>query len=293
MNRLSNEKRAKILHLLVEGTSMRAITRLEGVGINTVTRLMMAAGAAAWAYHDSHVCGIPGHRRLECDELWSFIYSKQKNVDFAKAAPPSAGDAWTFTAIDADYKVIISYLVGQRDQQTAIDFMEDLWYRLDDRPQISTDGLRAYVPAVDCNFGEEVDFAQIIKDFQRRWWKDGKYSPEEVVTVTKRVVTGNPDMDTVSTSMVERHNLSIRMGNRRYTRLTNAFSKRLDKHQAMLNLWLLHYNWCRKHRSLGTTPAYAMGLADDVKDFDWIVELIDARAPKPNRPKTYNKRRVA
>ena len=291
MNRLSTERRARILNLLVEGVSMRAITRLEGVGINTVARLVDAAGEAAAAYHDEHVRGIQGRRRIECDEVWAFVYAKKRNVPTAKAAPEHAGDAWTFSAIDANSKLVVSYLVGDRDGQSALALMDDLRSRLEDRPQISTDGLSTYVEAVEGAFGGDVDFAQVVKEYGRHPEDDERrYSPAVCTSIEKRRVEGNPDMALANTSYVERSNLTMRMGNRRFTRLTNAFSKKLEKHAAMVNLFFLHYNFCRIHKTLRVTPAMEAGVDDTVRDVEWIARLVEARDPKPNRPKTYRKR---
>lgn len=237
---------------------MRAITRLEGVGINTVARLIDAAGEAAAAYHDEHVRGIGGNRRIECDEVWAFVYAKARTVPRAKAAPKDAGDAWTFSAIDANSKLVVSYLVGDRDGQSAIELMDDLRSRLEDRPQISTDGLSACVEAIEGAFGGRVE--------------------------------GDPDMRKANTSYVERHNLTMRMGNRRFTGLTNAFSKKIEKHSAMVSLFFLHYNFCRIHKTLRVTPAMEAGIETTARDTTWIAELIAARARKPNRPKKYRNR---
>ena len=291
MNRLSIKQRARIINLLIEGVSMRAITRLEGVGINTVARLLDAAGDAAIAYHDEHVRGIQGHRRIECDEVWAFVYAKEKNVPRAKAAPDGAGHAWTFTAIDAQSKVCMSYLVGDRDGESALALMDDLRGRLEDRPQISTDGLAAYIEAVEGAFGGDVDFAQIIKEYVKSDGDDERrYSPATCTNVRKRRIEGRPDMSKANTSYVERSNLTVRMGNRRFTRLTNAFSKRVHKHASMIALFFLHYNFCRIHKTLRVTPAMEAGIDHTVRDCEWIAELVAARDPKPNRPKTYAKR---
>lgn len=271
---------------------MRAITRLEGVGINTVGRLLVDAGNAAQAHHDVTVKDIGGHRCIECDEAWSFVYAKNKNVPYAVAAPEGAGDVWTWSAIDADSKLVVSYLVGLRGEQYAIEFMDDLRSRLEDRPQITTDGLAAYVGAIEGAFGGDVDFAQILKVYEQGWYIDseGYWIATEHVRSDKRIVEGNPNEDRISTSYIERSNLTMRMCNRRFARRTNAFSKRLERHKSMTALFFLYYNFCRRHRSLRTTPAIAAGLDTVQRDLEWIVELIDARAPKPNRPRTYRKR---
>ena len=292
MNKLSTPKRAKILNMLVEGMSMRSITRIENVGINTVARLIADAGEACAAYHDEHVRNIAGHRRIECDEVWAFVYAKKANVRDAKAAPENAGDAWTFSALDADSKLIVSYLVGPRNGASAIDLMDDLRSRLEDRPLISTDGLKAYIGGVEGAFGGDVDFIQVIKSYGKEPQKGGErhYSPPVCTGIRKKVVEGNPSKKRSGTSYVERSNLTLRMGNRRFTRLTNAFSKNLDKHMAMVHLFFMHYNFCRIHKTLGVTPAMEAGITDTLRDMSWIVGLIDARAKKPNRPKTYRKR---
>ena len=293
MNKLSTAKRVMILSMLVEGMSMRAISRTVGVSINTVTKMLVDAGEACAAYHDEHVRGIRGHRRIECDEIWAFVYAKERAVPHAKAAPDGAGDVWTFTALDADSKLIMSYLVArERDGETALAFMDDLRSRLENRPQLTTDGLIAYVGDVEGAFGGDVDFAQVIKMYGKEPGEDNerRYSPPVCTAIEKRRIEGNPDMRKANTSYVERQNLSMRMGMRRFTRLTNAFSKRAEKHWAMLSLYFVHYNFCLQHKTLRVTPTMEAGLTNEIRDMEWIVSLIDARAPAPNRPKTYRKR---
>ena len=275
---------------------MRSITRLTGVSINTVAKLLNDAGHACAAYHHEHVRGIRGHGRIECDEIWSFVYAKERAVPRTKAAPDGAGDAWTFTAIDADAKLILSYLIsGERDGQTALAFMDDIRSRLEDRPQVSTDGLVVYQEAVEGAFGGDVDFAQVVKEYGKEPGEDNerRYSPPVCTNIEKRRIEGNPDMRKANTSYVERHNLTMRMGMRRFTRLTNAFSKRVEKHWAMVSLYTLHYNFCRIHKTLKVTPAMEARLTSQLRDMEWIVSLIDARAPKPNRPKTYRTRQIS
>ena len=290
MRKLATAKRAQILAMLVEGMSMRAVTRITGVSINTVTKLLMDAGEAAAAYHDDHVRGVTASR-IECDEVWSFVYAKQKNVASAKAAPEGAGDAWTWTAIDAESKLLVSWMIGRRDSMTALYLMDDLRDRLANRVQLTTDGHRAYLEAVEAAFGPEIDYAMLVKLYGKGGGEpETRYSPSECIGTRKMVVQGNPDREKISTSYIERHNLTVRMGVRRFTRLTNAFSKRIERHAAHLALFLLHYNFCRIHKTLRTTPAMAAGLDTTVRDCEWIVGLIDARAPKPNRPTKYKKR---
>ena len=272
---------------------MRSITRITGASINTVAKILNDAGDACAAYHDEHVRGIRGHRRVECDEIWAFVYAKEWAVRHAKSAPSGAGDAGTFTAIDADAKLIVSYLVsGERDGESALAFMDDLRSRLEDRPQVSTEGLSAYLGAVEGAFGGDVDFAQVIKAYGKEPGEDNerRYSPPVCTDIEKRRVEGNPDLRKANTSYVERHNLTMRMGMRRFTRLTNGFSKRVEKHVAMVSLYTLHYNFCRIHKTLKVTPAMEAGLTGELRDMEWIVSLIDARTPTPNRPKTYRKR---
>ena len=266
---------------------MRAITRITGVSIHTVAKLLEDAGRACAAHHDETVRGIAGPRRIECDEIWGFVYAKKRTVPHAKSAPEGAGDAWTFTAIDAQSKLITAYLVsGERDGPTALQFMDDLRSRLEDRPQLTTDGLKAYAEAVEGAFGGDVDYSQVVKQYGQEPGTDNerRYSPPVCTKVEKRKVGGYPDMRKANTSYVERHNLTIRMGNRRFTRLTNAFSKRVEKHVAMLHLFFLHYNFCRLHATLRVTPAMEAGLTDQVHDCTWIVGLIDAAAPPRKKP---------
>ena len=284
MNKLPTEKRAQIIGMLVEGMSMRSITRLTGVSINTVTKLLRDAGAAADAYHHAHVRGVTGRRHIQCDEIWAFVYAKERNVERAKSAPPEAGDVYTFTALDADSKLMLSYVVGPRDGRTALEFMDDLRGRIEDRPQISTDGFSAYPDAVDGAFGGDVDFAQVIKTYGRDETDvDGarRYSPPVCTSMEKEPVWGDPDMRKANTSYVERSNLTIRMSVRRFTRLTNAFSKKLENHCAMLSLYFLHYNFCRQHKTTRVTPAMEAGIEKTFRDHEWIVGLIDAMAPEP------------
>ena len=291
MNKLPVEKRAQILAMLVEGMSMRSVSRLADVSINTVSKLLVDAGEACAAYHDAAVRNVNASK-VQCDEIWSFCYAKQKNVARAKKAPAEAGDVWTWTAIEADSKLIISYLIGGRDGEYALAFMDDVRSRLANRVQLTTDGHKAYLAAVDEAFGADVDYAQLIKLYGEPEGKgsERRYSPSECTGVERRYVEGTPNYKDVSTSYVERHNLSIRMGNRRFTRLTNAFSKKLANHIHMLSLYFVHYNFCRIHKSLKCTPAQEARLVEDVRNMAWIVSLIDARAPKPGPRGPYKKR---
>ncbi len=287
MNKLPLHKRVQILAMMVEGSSMRSISRVVGCSINTVTKTLVDAGEACASYHNENVRNVTASR-IQCDEIWSFCYAKKKNVKTAKAAPEGAGDVWTWTALDADSKLIVSYLVGGRDAGYANEFMDDVASRLANRVQMTTDGHKAYLEAVEGAFGADVDYAQLIKLYGASSESaKGRYSPAECTGIKKRTVEGNPDEKHVSTSYVERQNLTMRMSMRRFTRLTNAFSKKVDNHIHMLSLYFVHYNFCRIHKTLKVTPAMEAGLTDTLHDMEWIVSLIDARAKKPGRPKTY------
>jgi len=275
MNRLPTEKRVQILHMLVEGSSMRAISRVVGVSINTVTKLLINAGNACIAYHDEHVRGLSS-KRVQCDEIWAFCYAKQKNVLYAKKAPDSAGDIWTWTAIDADSKLIVSWLVGARDAEYANVFMQDVADRLTNRVQLTTDGHIPYLEAVEGAFGAAVDFAQLVKMYGTAPDAEMRYSPPVCVGTKKDVFEGAPDKKHISTSYVERQNLSMRMGMRRFTRLTNAFSKKFENHCHSLALYFTYYNFVKIHGSLRMSPAMAAGVTDRLWEIEDLVEVVDA-----------------
>ena len=283
MNRLDRAKRATILHLLVEGTSLRATARLTKTSINTVTRLLVEAGDACAAYHDQAVRHVKS-KRVQVDEIWTFTYAKDKNVPMAKAAPEGAGDTWTWTALDADSKLIISWLMGPRDAGSAYTMMHDLADRLTTRVQLTSDGLRLYVGAVEDAFGADIDYSQLIKLYGAPQEPETRYSPATCHGIIEKRVTGCPDPKHVSTSYVERQNLNIRMGIRRFTRLTNAFGKKLENQVHAFSLYLVYYNFCRIHKSLRMSPAMAAGVSDTLRDMEWIVDLIDARTPAPKKP---------
>ena len=278
--------------MLIEGMSMRAISRVAcvgdkvGVSINSVAKLLVDAGEACAAYHDEYVRDV-SLNKVQCDEIWSFVYCKDKTVKRAKAAPREAGDVWTWTALDADNKMILSYTIGDRSGMTAIELMDDLRSRLANRLQLTTDGHKAYLEAVEGAFGGDADYAMLVKLYGEETGSKGhekKYSPSECVGAHKRVVEGRPKEEDISSSYVERSNLTMRMGMRRYTRLTNAFSKKLENHAHMCALFFLHYNFVRIHQTLRVSPAMAAGVTDTLHDMDWIVDLIDARAPKRKKP---------
>ena len=283
MNRLSTAKRATILSMLVEGSSLRSISRITGASINTVTKLLVAAGEACIAYHDQHVRNVHA-KRVQVDEIWQFCYAKQRNVETAKAAPEGAGDTWTWTALDADSKLIVSWLLGQRDGIAAYTFMMDLAARLTDRVQLTSDGLKVYEGAVEDAFGADVDYAKLIKVFGDTRETSVRYSPGECKGTSKVTVQGEPDPAHVNTAYVERHNLTMRMSMRRFTRLTNAFSKKFNNHMYALALYFVHYNFCRVHKTLRVSPAMEAGLTDTLHDAEWIVGLMDANALTPAKP---------
>ena len=290
MNKLKTETRIQILNMLVEGCSMRSISRTTGVSINTVSKLLVDAGEACAKYHDEKVWGIQS-QRVQVDEIWSFVYAKQKNVIKAKSAPEGAGDAWTWTAIDADSKLIISYLIGGRDSEYALEFMQDVSNRLANRVQLTSDGHKAYLNAVEDVFGLDVDYAQLVKLYGKAPESSkGRYSPSEYLKSQPTIITGNPDPLKISTSFAERQNLTMRMSMRRFTRLTNGFSKKLENHIHMLSLYFVHYNFCRIHKTLRVTPAMESGLISEVKDMKWICDLIDANESAPKKRGPYKKR---
>lgn len=295
MNKLPMNKRVQILSMLCEGSSMRSISRVCNVSINTVTKLLEDAGEACARFHYDTVRGVKA-KKVQCDEIWSFCYSKDKNVPTAKAAPADAGNVWTWTAIDADSKLILSYMVGGRDGETANFFIQDLKDRIDGRVQLTTDGYKAYLEAVAASFHDDgVDYAMLVKLYGEPSGgsDERRYSPAECTGAKKTRITGSPDEKHISTSYVERQNLTMRMSMRRFTRLTNAFSKKLDNHIHALSLYFVFYNFCRIHKSLRTTPAMAAGLTDKLMGFEDIVGLVDAAAPKPGRPAKYKRKSVA
>jgi IS1 family transposase len=292
VNKLPHAKRRQILAMLCEGSSMRSISRIADVSINTVSKLLVEAGEAALAIHEETVRNVKASR-VQCDEIWSFCYAKDKNVPAAKDAPEGAGDVWTWTAIDADTKLIVSYFVGDRSGQSAIALMDDLRARLSNRVQLTTDGHKAYLEAVEGAFGADVDYAQLVKMYGNVGGgksAEVRYSPAECTGIRKVAVEGNPDVKHVSTSYVERQNLTMRMSMRRFTRLTNAFSKKLDNHIHALALYFAFYNFCRIHKSLRVTPAMAAGITDRLWSLEDIVAKIDAMAPAPKPRGPYRKR---
>ena len=291
MNTLPSTKRIQILSMLVEGSSMWTISRIAGVSVNTVTKLLIEAGQACEAYHDEHVRNVPASK-VQCDEIWSFCYAKQKNVRQAQAAPEAAGDVWTWTALESESKLILSWMVGDRDAGYAAEFMRDLESRIATRVQLTTDGLKVYLEAVEDAFGNNIDYAQLVKLYGEspEPGSERKYSPSVCKGARKHRVQGNPEKQHVSTSHVERHNLTMRMSLRRFTRLTNAFSKKIDNHCHALALCFVFYNFLKIHTSLRVTPAMQAGLTDRAWEWDEVLALIDARKPGPTKRRPYKKR---
>jgi IS1 family transposase len=278
MNRLPFEKRKQIIHLMVEGNSVRGIARLVDVSPVTVLRYLELAGAACMGHHDKAVRQVKA-QRVECDEIWSFNYCKRATLKTAKAAPADAGDVWTWTAIDADSKLIVSYLIGGRDADCAYDFMGDVADRLANRVQLTTDGHGAYLQAVVGAFGIDVDYAQLVKHYGESGNAAGperKYSPGICTGISKRRMLGQPHKALVSTSYVEKHNQTMRQHMKRFARLTAAHSKKLENHVHMVALYTCWYNFARMNSAVRMSPAMACGLESRLWDIGDIVMIIDA-----------------
>ena len=277
MNRLSNEDRSRVIAALCEGCSIRATVRLTGVAKNTVAKLLVELGAKCAQYLDEHVTNVPA-QRVQVDEIWSFCYAKQKNVKPEHFEDGGyAGDIWTFTSIDAQSKLIINWMVGQRDAGCATEFIADLKKRLANRVQLTSDGHKMYLTAVADNFDwNEIDYAQIVKIYGNDPEGQKRYSPAVCAGCEKTPITGTPDQKHISTSYVERQNLTMRMSMRRFTRLTNAFSKKAQNHIAAMAVYFMFYNFARVHQTLKTTPAVAAGIADHAWSISEIVALLDS-----------------
>jgi IS1 family transposase len=276
MNRLPKAKQIRVVSALVEGCSIRATVRMTGVAKNTIIKLLTELGAACSAYQDEKFRNL-SCKRIECDEIWSFVGAKQKNVPAEKRGQPGIGDVWTWTAIDADTKLIPSWLVADRSPEAGYQFMSDLASRLASRVQLTSDGYKVYMDAVDAAFGQDIDFAMLVKTYGLDKRKDeSRYSPAVCTGIKKNKMTGEPDMKHVSTSYVERANLTMRMSMRRFTRLTNAFSKKMENHTAAIALHFMNYNFCRIHQTLRVTPAMAAGIVDRVWEIEDLIGLLDA-----------------
>src|SRR5713101_5536039 len=275
MNCLDSETRARVLNCLIEGCSIRATVRMTGAAKNTVVKLLVDLGAACEQFHDRYVRNVRV-RRLQADEIWCFVGAKAKNVRAEKKLE-GWGDVWTWTGLDADTKLVVSYLVGGRDGGWAKEFMDDCASRIRNRVQITTDALRVYLDAVEDAFGADIDYAMLQKIYGAVAETETRYSPAKCIGCDLKVVSGDPDPKHVSTSYVERQNLTMRMHMRRFTRLTNGFSKKADNHRHSVALHYMFYNFCRIHQTLRCTPAMEAGLSDHV----WNIEELCALLPKP------------
>jgi IS1 family transposase len=275
MNRLTREQRVQALHLLCEGSSIRAIARITGISKTTLLKLVADAGQAFSDYQDRVLRNL-NCRRLQVDELWSFTHCKQGNVGRAKKAPPDAGDAWVWVATDADTKLVPSFYIGGRDSSAGVMFLRDLKSRLEHRVQLTSDGYGAYLEAMDHTFGDDIDYAMLIKIYGPAPEGERRYSPAVCIGARKGRVRGNPDPAHISTSYAERNNLNIRMHCRRFTRLTNAFSKKLENHAHAMSLHFMYYNFVRVHKTLRATPAMAAGITDRLWEMTDLVHVLES-----------------
>lgn len=280
MNQLSRAERAQIIRALVEGNSLRSVSRMTGFARNTISTLLVQVGRAASEYQDRVLRDLPS-TRIECDEIWAFVGMKNKSIPEERRGEQGIGDVWTYTAIDPDTKLVPAWLVGNRDVADARAFIADLAPRLRNRIQLTTDGHKPYIEAVEATFGGRIDYAMLVKEYGNDASEDRRFSPPVVLSERVMVMAGAPDPTKISTSYVERQNLTMRMGMRRFTRLTIGFSKKVENHAAMVSLHFLYYNFGRPHGSLGknVTPAMAAGVADHVWTCDEIAGMLD---PKPN-----------
>ncbi len=278
MNKLSLERQTQVIKVLCEGNSIRSTARITDMAINTVVKLLKDVGAACLDYQNEVMQNL-SCKKIQCDEIWSFVYSKTKNIPEDKQGKFGYGDVWTFTAIDADTKLVPCWKVGTRDLECAYDFIADLRDRLANRVQLSTDGHKMYLQAIEYAFGSEIDFAQLVKLYGQDLETEKRYSPAKCIGANKKIIQGNPDVSKVSTSYVERQNLTMRMNMRRFTRLTNAFSKKIECHVLALALYFMYYNFARPHKTLANpyprTPAMAAGISDHIWTVEEIVKLID------------------
>ena len=272
MNTLKQDERVRVVAALVEGNSIRSTSRMTGIARNTVTKLLVDLGTACMRFHDANVCNVKV-RRLQCDEIWSYVGAKAKNVS-AEKKEIGWGDVWTWVGIDADTKLVVSYLVGGRGADWAMDFMQDAASRIKGRVQITTDGHKAYLEAVEGAFGMDCDYAQLHKIYGASLENEARYSPAVCIGCDMKTVSGNPDPKHVSTSYVERQNLTMRMGMRRFTRLTNGFSKKIENHAHAVALHFMYCNFVRIHQTLRVTPAMEAGLSGHAWTLDELVALI-------------------
>lgn len=272
MNKLSMDKKVAVVTALVEGCSIRSIGRMTGVAKGTILRLLAEVGTACADYLDATVRNVPA-KRVQIDEIWSFVGCKQKNVTAEKMEAGICGDAWTFVAIDADTKLVISHMVGRRDAGFACEFLQDVQARVSNRIQLTTDGHKMYVTAVADSFGNQIDYAQLVKVFGNDPEAQKRYSPAQCEGITKNTIVGMPDEKHISTSYVERQNLTMRMQMRRFTRLTNAFSKKIENHMYAVALFYVWYNFTRIHQTLRVTPAMEAGISQHVWSISEIIRL--------------------
>ncbi|MGA2984939.1 MAG: IS1 family transposase [Terriglobia bacterium] len=275
MNKMSRDKQSRIIHALVEGNSIRATARMCDVAFNSVLNLLPQIGMACAEYQDRVLTGLKC-KRIQVDECWSFCYAKEKNVPADKKGKFGFGDVWTWVSIDAQTKLVPSFMVGNRDAKSATMFIDDLASRLASRVQLTSDGLKVYLEAVEGAFGSEIDYAQLIKTYAASQ-EETRYSPAVCTSCERKPVMGRPDSTHISTSYIERANLSMRIGMRRFTRLTNAFSKKVENHAYMVALYYMHYNFAKVHGTLRCTPAMEAGIANHV----WEIEEIAALLPEP------------
>jgi IS1 family transposase len=274
MNKLDTETRVRIVKCLVDGVGVNATCRVTGAAKHTVLKLLAELGEACAKYHDEHVCHLLA-KRVQCDEIWSFCYAKAANVPEEKRGQWGYGDCWTWTALDSDSKLIISYTLGLRDGGYAHEFMNDVASRLARKVQLTTDGHKAYLDAVDDAFGGDIDYAMLVKLYGAERPGEARYSPANIIGIRKEEICGTPEPRLISTSHVERQNLSMRMGMRRFTRLTNAHSKKIENHGHAIALYFMHYNYCKIHTTTRITPAMAAGLSKTVWEIEDLLKLID------------------
>ena len=279
MNKLSTAKRVAVVAALVEGNSIRATARMANVSKPTILKLLVSLGNVCTQFQDATIRNLRS-KRIECDEIWQFCYAKQKNVPEEKRGTFGYGDVWTWTALDADSKLIVSWLVGGRDAGSAFTFMNDVASRISTRVQLTTDGHKVYVNAVEDAFGADVDYAMLTKVYGTAQENETRYSPAKILSSNTEVIKGNPNPKYISTSFVERQNLTMRMSIRRFTRLTNAFSKKVENHAAAVALHFMYYNFCRVHQTLRVTPAMEAGISHRVWNLSDIVGLLDAAEKK-------------
>ena len=274
MNHLTKDKQTQVIKCLCEGLGIRATVRMTGVAKNTIVKLLAEVATVCSEYQDKTLRNLTC-KRIQCDEIWSFCYAKDKNVPHDKRSRFGFGDVWTWTALDADSKLIVSWRVGDRDAGTATDFTKDLASRLASRVQLTTDGHRVYLEAVEKAFGSNVDYAMLVKLYGAVRDKEATYSPAKVCSCRAVPITGEPEREHISTSYVERSNLTMRMSMRRFAQLTNAFSKKVENHISALSLYFMFYNFCRVHQTLRVTPAMEAGIADHVWEIEEIVGLLE------------------